>query len=1135
MKKFRILFLSLIASVCLLFGAAVLAACGDTGENGGSGSGNNGGTTGGNESPATTYYTVTLDYDSTKGTVTKSDSAAKDGYVKDETVTLTVTANENYTVETVKAGTTTLTAGADGKYSFKVAGNTTVSVTFAAASSPTPTGDPVVLDAAYYGTYKDMEGKADDLVVSATGIKWGDKDVFLASPYEDGDTCYTVTVGEDTYYLYVHDNGQIDLLDAASEGPSFLKEGVTLGFTVTVSVNNTAYGTATLDPQKDTYTQDEEVTLTVTPGEDYEVESVTLNGGTISLENGVYTFNVSVDTTIVVTFKARALSENALVVDAKYYGTYHDMADTDKSDDLVLSKWGTFWGADEVFLAEDSGNGEYIVTVGDDADTQYVFRLNDDGTAELMTFGGVSTYFLKDGVKLTYTVDVVVNNESYGTATLSPAKQKYEQGESVTLTITLEQDCSVVSVMKDFEPIQPGEDGKYTFTVTGNTDIYVNLKKDITIPTEFQGVWTNIADSKDTFTLTGKTMTWTGHEVEIEISEYIDYETEEVGGVLLMVYIDGDEYGTQATLKYGTNAIYLSWNSPDWTEYYENYYVHGNGMSLSADTMPAGAFTQVGGTKKLTVSDAGAVSIDNTALTLYYTGDLYITSIGGTAYRINFEYGNYLTIETLDPYATNRVTEHYLRDQFTVKPHALLVGEWTGADDVKLNFKQDGTVEVTGAEGTTIILLASSILDTSLLLTKGNDTWEAAFRFMANDTSVSFDLELVHDEFPVEFTSSKQAVPLVLDAAWQTGYTYNGDEDVPFKAFVADTTGLGFVDQFNKFIEGSYSNAIELSDTEYLVFKEGDWGMITMYLFTLNSDKTITVSDGENEYVYEPGELVELDVVEITLEYESNQGSANIAGETADDWGGNTYTLAIPAAGSLTVTILVDPQAGFKVKSVKVGEQALTDEAGNNRYSYTVTTSGEVTIVIEFDVAELEPLAISDTSLYGSYSGIDSYADDPVTKTLTVDASGVKFDNEVVKLIEKYSDTFFKVMIGTTTYTLTFDTSSNAIMLSEINYNEDYYLRKDGGSTETTFSVTIGYDDDYTAAMGSAVADEETYSDGDTVTITITPGTGYTVDSVTVDGETATVTAGANGTYTVTFEIHADAEVVVTFKAAAVA
>ena len=97
-------------------------------------------------------------------------------------------------------------------------------------------------------------------------------------------------------------------------------------------------------------------------------------------------------------------------------------------------------------------------------------------------------------------------------------------------------------------------------------------------------------------------------------------------------------------------------------------------------------------------------------------------------------------------------------------------------------------------------------------------------------------------------------------------------------------------------------------------------------------------------------------------------------------------------------------------------------------------------------------------------------------------------------------------------------------------FTEDYYFTKEGGSTSTTYTVTIEYgNDDYTAAMGTATADKTSYNDGDTVTITVTPGSGYALDSITPDGET--LTQNADGTYS--FTIHADTDVVVTFKQAA--
>lgn len=103
MKKFKMTLLTLVAMLCLVFGMAFAVACG--------------GDEGGNEGD-TEYYTLTLTYEKTQGTVTASASASDKGYVKDEAVTLTVTPAENYEVDSVKIGETALNAGTDGKYSF---------------------------------------------------------------------------------------------------------------------------------------------------------------------------------------------------------------------------------------------------------------------------------------------------------------------------------------------------------------------------------------------------------------------------------------------------------------------------------------------------------------------------------------------------------------------------------------------------------------------------------------------------------------------------------------------------------------------------------------------------------------------------------------------------------------------------------------------------------------------------------------------------------------------------------------------------------------------------------------------------------------------------------------------------------
>ncbi len=79
-----------------------------------------------------TYYTVTIaPYDTESGTVKVTDPASSKGYVAEEQVTLTVTPDADHEVKEVKVNDAPVALDAQGSYTFQVAGNTTVSATFA--------------------------------------------------------------------------------------------------------------------------------------------------------------------------------------------------------------------------------------------------------------------------------------------------------------------------------------------------------------------------------------------------------------------------------------------------------------------------------------------------------------------------------------------------------------------------------------------------------------------------------------------------------------------------------------------------------------------------------------------------------------------------------------------------------------------------------------------------------------------------------------------------------------------------------------------------------------------------------------------------------------------------------------------
>ncbi len=924
MKKLKTGLLTLLVLLfCLSFGAFAVA-CGD-------------GDNGDDKDQTTTYYTVTLHYDSAKGTVTKSDPASADGYVKDETVTLTVTANDGYTVEEVKAGDNALTAGTDGKYTFKVAGNTTVSVTF---GDDKDRGEPVVLDAALYGTYKDMDGEEADLVVSATGVKWGDKDVFLAAPYTDGDLFYSVTVDGVAYELHVSAADSTISLNTAdySKDVTFLKEGATISYTVTVS--KTGEGTAELSSKKDKYNKDETVTLTVTAGEGWFVKDVAVNGESVSLEDNEYTFSVTRDTAIVVTF-----------------------------------------------LAESE------------------------------------------------------------------------------------------------------------------------------IPAEFQGTWQNIEDSADTFTLTAENVTWTGHTVsDVSISVYVDtYGSGAAEGTTVSFTCDDVEDPIDFTLYYGANAVEIMWFSDE--GYEDNYYVLGNGLS-AADLLTPGSFSEVGGTGKLSVSDTGAVTIDGTAVKIYYTGREYLVSVGGAVFTAEIRNDNYVIVNSLD-FMTQF---EYVRDTISVTPYAFILGEWTGSDGEKVTFNADGTVTFTGlADVTSIKVINSNEKGTTLLVKTATDIFVTSFDPWVNDSQLTASLLTNNTEF-VSVSFSKTVEQVTFGEAWQSGYAYDGAEEyVSLEKFIIDENGLGLVDDYDKFIEDSYVYGVKVSDTEYAVYINYNF-----YTMTL-TDGMITLFDGDETYTYAQCEIVPQDVFTVTLNC-GTEGSAMLSDELSSGY--NTYTLVKPAEGeTYALTIIVTPNPGYKVKSVTVNGTALVDTEGNNRYAYNADGT-DITVDIVFEEAELEPLVLEDQTLYGT-----TWSCPDTDKKLTIDANGgVKFGEDVLELlsVNEWTPTVFQVRCNGKSWTLSIE--ENAISFYDSMFTEDYYFTKEGGSTSTTYTVTIEYgNDDYTAAMGTATADKTSYNDGDTVTITVTPGSGYALDSITPDGET--LTQNADGTYS--FTIHADTDVVVTFKQAA--
>ena len=598
------------------------------------------------------------------------------------------------------------------------------------------------------------------------------------------------------------------------------------------------------------------------------------------------------------------------------------------------------------------------------------------------------------------------------------------------------------------------------------------------------------------------------------IAVYADFFDPTPLGTQLTVTIDGDS-GNTITLLYGANAVEVRWVGTD--GYEDHYYVLGDGLALDSGVLAPGAFSEVGGTGKLSVSDAGVLTIDGTAVKLYSTGNEYLF-FNEAVHTLEIRNDNYVIVSNPADYLDST---NYIRDAISAAPHALLVGEWTEESGGKLVVNADGSTTLTGVDILTAIkFIYSDMKGATVLLTTSSGTTVESLSLNFNEGEWSFGFYL--GEGMVSF--SKAGEKVVLGEDWQSGYEYDGTDEYvdPTDRFIVNENGIALVNDFNAPIESSYFYGVKVSDTEYAV-----WINYSIYTLTLNLDQTISISDGENVLTYKPCEIVPQDVFSVTLQYDSDQGYVTLVDETPDgDWG-DVYTFVKPAAGTTyPITILVTTQPGYKVKSVMIGDAVLTDENGNGRYSYSADGSANITVVITFEEAALEQLVLADASLHGT-----TWSSTDTEDKIVIDADGkVTFGGKPVMCIDDSDPTYcITVQIDGENWSLyTNQLSNNTLELMTSDMETMYDFTKDGGSTTTSLSVTIAYgDDNYTEAMGTAVADKESYSDGDTVKITITPGSGYSIGLVTANGETLTV--GDDGSYT--FVIHVDTTVTVTFVA----
>lgn len=300
-------------------------------------------------------YTVTVKDGLVGGTVTTSDSAAAPG----ETVTVTATPAEHYELGKIYADGEEIVADQDGKYVITVNGNVEISAVFnpivyrVTVDEATENGTLIFTPAeGVYGTEVEIRPVADEhysfskmyigeeVLTANAGGKYivtisGNmavravfvESVYVIDAFVSGETSHgsaeadktsakageTVTIAvtvDAEYAAEVKVNGIV--LSAGEDGKyAFTVEtdseievrifAVTYAITVQAGENGNVVADKT-DAKKG-----EKVTLTVTPAEGYEIESVKVNGAALQAdENGGYSFTADGAATVEATFKKKA-------------------------------------------------------------------------------------------------------------------------------------------------------------------------------------------------------------------------------------------------------------------------------------------------------------------------------------------------------------------------------------------------------------------------------------------------------------------------------------------------------------------------------------------------------------------------------------------------------------------------------------------------------------------------------------------------------------------------------------------------------------------------------------------------------------------------------------------------------------
>ncbi len=202
------------------------------------------------------------------------------------------------------------------------------------------------------------------------------------------------------------------------------------------------------------------------------------------------------------------------------------------------------------------------------------------------------------------------------------------------------------------------------------------------------------------------------------------------------------------------------------------------------------------------------------------------------------------------------------------------------------------------------------------------------------------------------------------------------------------------------------------------------------------------------------------------------------------------------------ITLTVTPDSGYKVKSVKVNGTVITPVDGV--YSFTMPAKN-VTVTAEFE-EDIIVVTYNVTVTNGTANPNKATAGATVTLTANAPESGKQFKEWQVNPSVTFAD-------GTTKNDSTAKFTMPAGDVTATAVYEDI--------PAVTYKVTV-----LATENGTVTADKQTAAEGDTVTLTVKPADGYSIDSVKVNGTAITPTGGV---YSFTMPAK-DVEIAAAFK-----